>query len=257
LLYAVFNRMRIMLFSVLVFNSALLLGQGNNYFAGTDAGLSNTFGAFNTFVGSFSGYNNTMGSSNSFYGSASGFYNSSGVGNIAIGDGSGPTISNGNQNYRLYIDVNNSLPVGNDNPLIYGEFDNDFVRINGTFEVTAGLSNPSSRRIKNHFVSLDASSILAKLASMDIQQWTYKHRTDEKHIGPVAEDFYELFELGEDNTKISTIDADGVMMLSIQALKKENDEMKSEINLLKIENEEFKTKLAEIEILLIKDHSKN
>ena len=68
---------------------------------------------------------------------------------------------------------------------------------------------------------------------MNIQQWTYKHRSTEKHIGPVAEEFYELFELGEGNTKISTIDADGVMMLSIQALKKENDDLRNEVSELK------------------------
>ena len=142
---------------------------------------------------------------------------------MIIGSGAGPTNGNGDINDRLFIDIAQSA---NDDPLIYGEFDNDFVRINGTFEVTAGLTNPSSRTLKNQFVSLDASTILAKLAALDIQQWTYKDRPEEKHVGPVAEDFYEAFGLGQGDKNISTIDADGIMMLALQALQEENEELK-------------------------------
>ena len=134
----------------------------------------------------------------------------------------------------MYIDVTEN-ETGSDLPLIYGEFDNDFVQINGTFEVTAGLTNPSSRTLKNQFISLDASTILAKLVALDIQQWTYKTRPDVKHVGPVAEEFYEAFGLGQGDQNISTIDADGIMMLAIQALHKENVELKKRLD--KLENE--------------------
>ena len=143
-----------------------------------------------------------------------------------IGNGAGPLSTNGTISNRLFIDVTEN-EVGNDDPLIYGEFDNDFVRINGTFEVTAGLTNPSSRTLKNQFVSLDASTILAKLAALDIQQWTYIDRPEEKHVGPVAEDFYAAFGLGQGDQNISTIDADGIMMLALQALQDENEELKN------------------------------
>ena len=125
---------------------------------------------------------------------------------------------------RLYIDVEES-----DDPLIYGEFDNDFIKINGTFEVSGGLTNPSSRALKQDFVAMDAAKVLTQLSTLDIQQWSYKHRPDEKHVGPVAEEFYELFGLGEGDKTISTIDADGVMMLAIQALKDENDHLKLQL----------------------------
>ena len=149
---------------------------------------------------------------------------------MIIGNEAGPTTANSDVSNRLYIDIDESLsPEGNDDPLIYGEFDNDFVRINGTFEVTAGLTNPSSRTLKNQFISLDASTILSKLAALDIQQWTYIERPDEKHVGPVAEDFYEAFGLGQGDQNISTIDADGIMMLAIQALQKENEELKERL----------------------------
>lgn len=70
--------------------------------------------------------------------------------NIAIGTQSGQTITTGEKNVligyqagatlttesnRLFIENSNSTA-----PLIYGEFDNDFVRINGSFEVTEAVS---------------------------------------------------------------------------------------------------------------------
>ena len=225
---------------------------GRNSFFGTRAGFDNTSGGRNCFFGDESGNNNTIGTNNSFIGTGSGFLttsgrdnvfigeragrnNATGSGNIAIGRGAGPTATNMALSDRLYIDIADvtaSSETGNDNPLIYGEFDNDFVRINGTFEVTAGLTNPSSRTLKNQFISLDASTILSKLSDLDIQQWTYKARPDEKHVGPVAEDFYEAFGLGQGDENISTIDADGIMMLAIQELnrelKKQNEELRKE-----------------------------
>lgn len=103
------------------------------------------------------------------------------------------------------------------------------MRINGTFEVTAGLSNPSSAELKEGFALQDAAEILDKLSSLEITQWNYKHRPEEKHIGPVAEDFFALFGLGNGDTHISTIDADGVMMIAIQALKEENEMLRSRL----------------------------
>ena len=180
------------------------------------------------FFGRAAGFDNTTGSSNSFFGRGAGRY-SQGSGNVILGRGAGPTSDSPGINMRLYIDVDTMTFDGNNDPLIYGEFDNDFVRINGTFEVTAGLANPSSRTLKQQFVTLDASSILAKLTTLNIQQWNYKHRPDENHVGPVAEDFYALFGLGDGDTNISTIDADGIMMLAIQALHDENELLKSKL----------------------------
>jgi len=208
-------------------------GRRNSSF-GQGAGINNTTGDRNTFLGQKAGEFNETGSSNTFIGSHAGS-RSKGSGNVFIGHGATPNSSNEDVSYRLYIDVDGSTiggginPAGFDKPLIYGEFDNDFVRINGTFEVTAGLSNPSSQTLKEDFVAQDAYEILNKLTSLEIAKWNYKERPNEKHIGPVAEEFYALFGLGSGDKTISTIDADGVMMLAIQALKDENEQLKSQL----------------------------
>ena len=238
-------------------------GGGANNFFGRSAGFFNTNGGRNCFFGEQAGGRNTTGTNNSFFGAESGLWTSSGRDNlfigeragfnntsgsriIAIGRGAGPTATNMALSDRLYIDIaltSEESIAGNDNPLIYGEFDNDFVRINGTFEVTAGLTNPSSRTLKNQFVTLDASTILAKLSELDIQQWTYKTRPDEKHVGPVAEDFYEAFGLGQGDKNISTIDADGIMMLAIQGL---NNKLIEENRELREGNDELKNEVEEM-----------
>lgn len=205
----------------------LSTGSANSFF-GRRAGQANTGGRSNCFLGDQAGFQNSTGSENTFVGRSSGFWNEMGESNIAIGNTAGPSSLNRNQDYRLYIDVEPS-----DDPLIYGEFDNDFVRINGTFEVTAGLANPSDVNLKTNFKKVNESKILDEITNIKIQQWTYKDRPDETHIGATAQDFYEAFGLGADDKHISTIDADGVALAAIQALKKQNDSLREEVNELK------------------------
>jgi len=219
----------------------------DNCFIGVRSGSFNTEGHSNTFVGvdsgqrNFSGYyiSNTTGFNNSFFGVAAGRSNIDGEqnsyfgyragmqldgsNNISIGAHSGPMAVTKVSN-RLFIDVETTS-----DPLIYGEFDNDHIKINGTFEVTAGLSNPSDVKLKNNFTTVNEADILSKLADLKIQQWTYKDRQNEKHIGATAQDFYSVFGLGADDKHISTIDSDGIALAAIKALKKENEELKDVI----------------------------
>jgi len=217
----------------------------SNVYLGDDSGPNNSVGNNNTFLGASSGLTNT-GSNNTFIGNASSVLNASGKNNTAIGHASGIAAS-GNGNIFIGNQagpfgsglfsptfVNNTLYIDNeinDDPLIYGEFDNDFVKINGTFEVTAGLSNPSDVNLKNNFEEVDASDILDKIDNLPITKWTYKNRQTETHIGATAQDFHTAFGLGTDDKHISTIDADGVALAAIKALKKENDFLKEKINI--------------------------
>lgn len=208
-------------------------GNSNSFF-GSLAGIDNTSGEENCFFGVQSGGSNITGENNSFIGRGAGFNITAGSNNIVIGRAAGPTTGNSAISNRLYIDVliDNNFN-GNDDPLIYGEFDNDFVRINGTFEVTAGLSNPSDVNLKANFKKIDQTEILKKLSQINIQKWTYKDRTNELHIGATAQDFYQAFGLGAGDKHISTIDADGVALAAIQALKVKNDKLQNEVDELK------------------------
>jgi hypothetical protein len=99
-------------------------------------------------------------------------------------------------------------------------------------------TNSSSREAKEDFAAIDIPELLVKLAALPIQTWNYKG-TNERHIGPVAEDFYELFGLGTDSKTISTIDPAGIALAAIQGLYQQNTELKQE-------NEAIRAELAEV-----------
>ena len=79
-------------------------------------------------------------------------------------------------------------------------------------------TNNSDRDSKVQVAGVDASSILAKVASLPISTWRYKVEKDQIHLGPMAQDFRAAFGLGMDEKHIATIDEDGVALAAIQAL---------------------------------------
>ena len=86
--------------------------------------------------------------------------------------------------------------------------------------VTAGgvWTNGSSRTFKTNFKNVDAHGVLERLAAVPVMEWEYRNSDEGRHMGPVAEDFFDAFNLGNDNRYIGTIDAAGVSMAAIQGL---------------------------------------
>jgi len=77
----------------------------------------------------------------------------------------------------------------------------------------------SDKNAKENFRAIDGDALLNKLAEVPMSTWNYKTQDDRiRHIGPMAQDFYESFGVGEDNTHINTVDADGVALAAVQAL---------------------------------------
>jgi hypothetical protein len=80
-------------------------------------------------------------------------------------------------------------------------------------------ANLSDRNVKQDFETVDAVAILDKVSSLPIQSWSYSAQTNGvRHIGPVAQDFHAAFGYGENETTITTVDADGVALAAIQGL---------------------------------------
>ncbi len=77
----------------------------------------------------------------------------------------------------------------------------------------------SDRNAKTVFATVDRCQILEHLSRLPITTWSYKTQMPHvRHLGPTAQDFYEVFGLGDDDKYISTVDADGVALAAIQAL---------------------------------------
>nr|WP_231868979.1 tail fiber domain-containing protein [Rhodococcus opacus] len=64
-----------------------------------------------------------------------------------------------------------------------------------------------------------ASEVLDRLAEMPVSVWTYGFDHESvRHLGPMAQDFATAFGLGSNDRRIAMVDANGVCMVSIQAL---------------------------------------
>jgi hypothetical protein len=115
------------------------------------------------------------------------------------------------KNYGIYI---NKTTGADENYDIYAA--------SGAYLSTGGTwTNASSRDLKENFTAVDQNDILSKINDLDLTSWNYKTENSSiKHLGPIAEQFYSIFHLGNSNKSISTIDPAGVALVGVQALSK-------------------------------------
>jgi hypothetical protein len=83
-------------------------------------------------------------------------------------------------------------------------------------------SNLSDRAMKTGVTPLDDAAVLRKVAALPVSEWSYTSERGVRHVGPMAQDFYAAFGVGEDDRHITSIDEDGVALAAIKALHAEN-----------------------------------
>lgn len=105
----------------------------------------------------------------------------------------------------------------------------------------------SDRDSKDQIRPVNPREVLERLAAMNVFTWTYKSNPTGLHIGPMAQDFYAAFGLGNTDKGITTVDADGVAMAAIQGLHEMLKEKDGQIAAQKAELEELKARLARLE----------
>jgi hypothetical protein len=71
--------------------------------------------------------------------------------------------------------------------------------------------------------ALTPQAVLSRLRALPIYYWSYRNRLDVRHIGPMAQDFYQRFGVGDSPRYIYTVDALGVALAAIQALAEQLD----------------------------------
>jgi len=86
----------------------------------------------------------------------------------------------------------------------------------------------SDRDAKTDIAPLDDAAVLAKVATLPVSTWRYKTEAAVRHVGPMAQDFYAAFGVGEDDRHITSIDEDGVALAAIKALHRENVSLQAE-----------------------------
>ena len=66
---------------------------------------------------------------------------------------------------------------------------------------------------------MDAQAVLQRVAALPISEWRYRTEVSAaRHMGPTAQDFRAAFGLGDGDTMIAAVDADGVALAAIQGL---------------------------------------
>jgi hypothetical protein len=86
----------------------------------------------------------------------------------------------------------------------------------------------SDRTMKTNVAPLDDAAVLDKLTSLPVTEWSYTAEHGVRHVGPMAQDFYAAFGVGEDDRHITSIDEDGVALAAIKALHAENARLQDE-----------------------------
>jgi hypothetical protein len=120
------------------------------------------------------------------------------------------------------------------------------------------ISNCSDRNAKQDFAPVSPSEVLDRVLQLPVSQWSYRVDPATRHIGPMAQDFYEAFNVGMDDKHIATIDESGVALAAIQGLNQKlevkiknadarTDELVDLSRKLEIENAELKLKYQSLE----------
>lgn len=110
----------------------------------------------------------------------------------------------------------------------------------------------SDRQAKDQIQPVDSQEVLEKLAALPVATWNYKAQDPSiRHLGPMAQDFKAAFGLGESDTGISTVDADGVALAAIQGLNRkveaENATLRAELQSRDAELQALKTRFEALE----------
>jgi hypothetical protein len=95
----------------------------------------------------------------------------------------------------------------------------------------------SSRDVKENFADVDGESVLRNLRRMPVSTFSYTGDSGKtRHLGPVAEDFYAAFALGDSDKSINAQNMAGVSLAAVKALEdrtahlqQANDELRTQL----------------------------
>jgi hypothetical protein len=116
----------------------------------------------------------------------------------------------------------------------------------------------SSRYTKENFMMVSGEDVLSRLRRIQVSTWNYISEGGQvRHMGPMAEDFYQAFTLGTGNTSIGVQDLAGVSLAAVKALdlrtaqlqqkSAEVDKLRVEVDALRSANSAMEQRLAALE----------
>lgn len=88
----------------------------------------------------------------------------------------------------------------------------------------------SSRTLKNNYEPVHGEDVLIRLRSVPVTTWSMIGGEEVRHLGPVAEDFWQAFGLGLGETTIGMGDIDGVNFAAAKALEARTADLQTQLN---------------------------
>ena len=82
----------------------------------------------------------------------------------------------------------------------------------------AGWHCTSDRATKQSIRDINVRDVLKRVVNLAVPSWEFIGATDNRHIGPMAQDFKKAFGLGDNDKTISAMDMGGVALAAIQGL---------------------------------------
>lgn len=103
----------------------------------------------------------------------------------------------------------------------------------GNLFVGGTITQLSSKYSKENLIAVAGSTVLDRLRKLNLWTWNYRTSTSaDRHLGPVAEDFYASFGLGVSDRSVAPADMAGVALAASQALTAEIDQRDQQISTL-------------------------
>lgn len=108
------------------------------------------------------------------------------------------------------------------------------------------FSCSSSRTIKENFADVSRAEVLQRLRELPIQTWNFTSApAADRHLGPVAEDFFAAFGLGTSESSIGVQDLAGIGLVGVQALADRSDAIDARVAALEAQNAALLKELSE------------
>lgn len=232
----------------------------NNSAFGLNSLFYNTTGNTNVGAGNSSLFNNTTGDGNTAVGFNALYNNTTGEYNVGLGYNASVSVTN---RYSAAIGANSTssamrtMAFGRADSVLHWVFGRTACSSTGyAFQVGSSTANGNSAyltsggawtntsdvNLKTDITPINGSDLLARIKQLEITRWRYTG-TNEYHIGPMAQQFYQLFRTGVDDKGISTVDPAGIALRGIQ-------EQQKQIEALKTENEQLKQAIEELRQLI-------
>lgn len=93
-------------------------------------------------------------------------------------------------------------------------------------------------------------AVLEKVAAIPMTEWNYIGY-DERHIGPMAQDFHAAFGLGSTETTLNSLDLDGVALAAIQGLNQKLQETNRKLQDKEARIQALEEDVAELKQILL------